>query len=295
MPKQRGKGRNVKPNKYENRQSYKSHAGPDDQEEFTTRTNNLHLEESNTEESNSEDESSDESDEEITFQVAMWDVGHCDPKRCSGRKLARLGLVRELKLGARFAGLCLSPVGTNCVSPEDKTIIESKGLSVIDCSWARIDETPFHKMKSAHPRLLPYLVAGNPVNYGKPCKLNCVEALAAAMYITGFKKEAKLYMGKFSWGPSYIALNKEYLERYSKCETSKEILSEQQEILKELEIEHNRKRDEIDLPPTYSSESEESAPENEDVDTLAEVINKEKCDPMIGSSINTGNDQSDSR
>lgn len=53
MPKQRGKGRNVKPNKYENRQSYKSHAGPDDQEEFTTRTNNLHLEESNTEKSNS--------------------------------------------------------------------------------------------------------------------------------------------------------------------------------------------------------------------------------------------------
>ena len=142
------------------------------------------------------------------------------------------------------------------MSPDDKNIIADKGVSVIDCSWARIDETPFHKMKSGHPRLLPYLVAGNPVNYGKPCKLNCVEALAASMYITGFKEEAKLYMDKFSWGPSFLELNNEYLEKYSQCKGSKEILATQQTILDELETEHNRKKDEIDLPPSYSSESE---------------------------------------
>merc|ERR1712018_589326 len=107
-------------------------------------------------------------------------------------------------------------MGKDCVSPADRGILDAHGVAVVDCSWARIDETPFHKMKSSHPRLLPYLVAGNPVNYGKPCKLNCVEALAAAMYITGFKKEAEFYMDKFSWGPSFIDLNKEYLERYSK-------------------------------------------------------------------------------
>jgi len=248
----------------------------DDSEDEEKTSNDGSEEESGSAES--EEESSDDENEEVSidFQVAMWDVGHCDPKRCSGRKLARMGLVKELKLGKRFPGMCLSPVGQSCVSPLDKEIITDRGLSVIDCSWARIDETPFGRMKSNHPRLLPYLVAANPVNYGKPCKLNCVEALSAAMYITGFKKEAEHYMSKFSWGHAFIELNHELLEEYSKCRDSKEILEVQEKVLAKMREEENKAKSdsyEMDLPPIESS-STESSDEEEDEPNSAAPTNK---------------------
>ena len=218
----------------------------------------------NLESSSSSGESSEESEGEnveVNFNVAMWDVGQCDPKRCSGRKLARLDLIKELKLGRRFAGLCLSPLGQKTISPADKEILDEQGISVVDCSWAKIEETPFHKMKSGYPRLLPYLVAANPVNYGKPCKLNCVEALAAAFYIIGYKDIAKHYLGKFSWGHSFISLNEDLLDQYAKCKDGEEVIKVQDAFLEaEAAEEAKRKNCDIDLPP---SESETSSDEDE--------------------------------
>lgn len=63
------------------------------------------------EDEESDDEEEDEDDGHITtidVPVAMWDFDHCDPKRCSGKKLARHGLCKDMRIGARFRGIVLT-------------------------------------------------------------------------------------------------------------------------------------------------------------------------------------------
>jgi pre-rRNA-processing protein TSR3 len=95
---------------------------------------------------------------QITVPVAMWDFDHCDPRRCSGKKLARQHLITELRIGSRFRGVVLSPNATQVLSPADKDIINASGLAVVECSWARLAEIPFSKIASPHERLCAFLL-----------------------------------------------------------------------------------------------------------------------------------------
>jgi len=136
----------------------------------------------------------------------------------------------------------MSPKGKQVVSPSDREIVAKAGVAVVECSWARLEEIPFHKIKSPHERLLPYLVAANPVNYGKPYKLTCLEAISAALYITGFDSHADELLSKFSWGHSFWEINGPILQRYKTCSDPASIISMQENIIGQMEQEQEERR-----------------------------------------------------
>ena len=57
------------------------------------------------------------------------------------------------------------------------------------------------------PRKLPFVVAGNPVNYGKPYQLSCAEALATSLCTMGYIPQAEYIMSKFGWADGFWSKN----------------------------------------------------------------------------------------
>lgn len=115
--------------------------------------------------------------------------------------------------------IILHPFTPKAFSPADRKRIEKRGLVALDCSWVHAKEV-FEVSSNWIPRCLPYLVAANPVNYGKPTKLSTVEALAGALYIANFRIQAIELLSKFKWGPQFITLNKELLQCYAEAKDS---------------------------------------------------------------------------
>ncbi|KAF5136747.1 Ribosome biogenesis protein TSR3 [Metarhizium anisopliae] len=177
------------------------------------------------------------------FKAACWDLGHCDPKRCSGKKLMKLGMMRDLHMGQRHHGVIITPNGRQVVSPADRELMDQYGAAVVECSWARTQEVQWSKVGGKCERLLPYLVAANTVNYGKPWRLNCVEALAAAFYICGHADWAEQILAPFSYGESFLHINASILKRYAACQDAAEVKKTEAEWMERLEREYAESRE----------------------------------------------------
>ena len=132
----------------------------------------------------------------------------CDPRKCTALKLKRLNLIKIIPSirGKLKNSIILNPFAQIEISLEDKVIIEKFGLIVIDCSWKKILNSK--DLNQGISRKLPSLIAANPINYGKWEKLSSVEALAAALTITGYSTAAETLLSKFSWGSEFLRLNK---------------------------------------------------------------------------------------
>ncbi|EER43677.1 RLI and DUF367 domain-containing protein [Histoplasma capsulatum var. duboisii H88] len=176
------------------------------------------------------------------FKAACWDLGHCDPKRCSGKKLMQHGAMRELQIGQKFAGVVISPNAKRTISPADNELLEQYGAAVVECSWVRTQEVPWSKIGGKCERLLPYLVAANSVNYGRPWRLNCAEALAAAFYICGHEDWASEVLKKFSYGRAFLEINSQLLKRYAACKTEADVKNTQEHWLEKIEREYSESR-----------------------------------------------------
>lgn len=178
--------------------------------------------------------------------LAMWDFEQCDPNACSGQRLYRQNALRLLSLRDSFGGVVLTPNATEIVSPADRQIVLDHGAAVVDCSWKSLDTVPWSRMRMGAPRLLPLLIAANPVNYGRPSKLTCAEALAAALAVVGLEEDARNVMAYFNWGESFFDINAELLEGYRQCANSEEVAAFQERFALE-ESEKAQARRHLDL------------------------------------------------
>ena len=161
-----------------------------------------------------------------TIRLTVYDANEDDPKKCTAKKLHRFGQVSLEKNIRRlpYHAVLLNPFAEKSLSREDYLMAMNHGLVALDCSWKTAEQSfEFLKIKTTS-RALPFLLAANPVNYGKPFQLSTLEAFAAALYILGEVEHAKEIVGIYTWGPRFLELNREPLEDYRQARDSAEVV-----------------------------------------------------------------------
>jgi pre-rRNA-processing protein TSR3 len=175
----------------------------------------------------------EQSASKFPVRITIYHAAQCDPRKCTGLRLKRRGLARVVTR-TRFLpkrAIVLNPFAEIAFSPADRQRIEQFGLVALDCSWEHAQQVLAGHVKGTS-RGLPILIAGNPVNFGKLTKLSTAEAIAAALYIAGFKKESEELLSIFTWGHTFLELNGVVLDGYCRAKDSAEIVHMQKRLLK---------------------------------------------------------------
>lgn len=157
-------------------------------------------------------------------RLFVYELKQDDPKKCTSRKLVRLGHATSISRLYRVPrrAVVLNPLTEAVLTSRDRETVERGGLAVIDCSWTKV-EAAFASRRRGVNRRLPYLVAANPVHHGRLFELSSLEALAAALTIIGHGDQAKQIVGIYKWGPVFLELNKEPLEEYARAKSGEEV------------------------------------------------------------------------
>jgi pre-rRNA-processing protein TSR3 len=161
------------------------------------------------------------------MRLIVYHTDEDDPKKCSAKKLAKFGhviLESNIRRTPKNA-ILLNPFSEKSFSKEDKKTAVNIGILAVDCSWANAEKSFDFLEKRCESRALPFLVAANPINYGKPFKLSTLEAFSAALYILDEIEKAEEILKLYKWGPNFLILNKEPLNEYRKAKNSKEIIN----------------------------------------------------------------------
>lgn len=171
----------------------------------------------------------------MPLRIVILQADQCDPRKCTGRKIARRGLAEEAPSGRALprGAVVLDPLSEVALSPADAPAAHGAGLVALDCSWAHIEEAYLRADfgRAGPHRALPFLLAANPLHYGRPMELTTMEAFAAALVILGEPGQARGLLGSYTWGEQFLVLNAEPLEAYAGCRTSGEVVAAQAEFL----------------------------------------------------------------
>jgi pre-rRNA-processing protein TSR3 len=165
--------------------------------------------------------------------VTIYHAAQDDPRKNTALRLGRRGFARivtKIKFLPKRA-IVLNPFSEIALSPADRERVEQFGVVALDCSWEHAQKVMGEHVRGTS-RTLPILLAGNPVNYGKLTKLSTAEAIAATLYITGFKEEAKSMLDIFPWGHTFFELNQTLLDNYITAKDSAEVVEMQKRLLK---------------------------------------------------------------